>query len=275
MNSITNETKNLVFPHLPHDLGNLPFDLFKVIHLKLNPMHTELFATVSKTWQSNCNIITRDEFLLIKPFIDWLVINLNGKEEEEEKLYKFLAYYDVNESFKSTTKQIRAVLQELDHSTLKELEKLAIETKKPKFFKDCLHLASVDNDLKSIFQLISNQNINIIPQNIYGLAQNLKNQIYSLNLFYLSTSGELAQKGYFYKSIEVVNMISTDREKDYALEFIAKELFRDRLFDQTKKIIQKINDSGSKKNLIVKFADILNKHNERELARNYMSLLFY
>ena len=148
MNSIKNEREPIIVPHLPHDLGNLPLDLFKVIHLKLNPMQTELFATVSKTWQSNRSVIARDEFLLIKPFIDWLNLNLSEKEEETKN--KLLACYDVNESFKSITKQIRAVLQELDDTTLKQLEKLAEETKKPKFFKDSLYLATVDNILKGI-----------------------------------------------------------------------------------------------------------------------------
>ena len=256
MNSITNEREPLLFPNLPHDLGNLPLDLFKVVQSSLNPMHTELFATVSKTWQANCSVIARDEFLLIKPFIDWL--NLNLSENQQGTKSKLLACYDVTKRFKSIIKQIRAVLQELDYETLKQLEKLSVETKKPKFFKDCLHLAAVDNRLEKTFQE-------------YDINPN----IIAKNFMFECTSIELAREGYLYKSFEVADMITINNKRDFALEWISKELFRDRLFDQTKKILLKINDRGAKKNLIVKFVDILNKHNERELARNYMSMLFY
>ena len=254
MNSIKNEREPIIVPHLPHDLGNLPLDLFKVIHLKLNPMHTELFATVSKTWQSNRSVIARDEFLLIKPFIDWLNLNLSEKEEETKN--KLLACYDVNESFKSITKQIRAVLQELDKETLMELEALSIKDEKPKFFKDSLHLALIDKKLKWAMEVFGTNHERLYVS--YGF-----------------TSSDLATGGYFYKSMEVAEMITTDYERDCALMTISKEFFRDRLFNQTKNLLLKMSDKSARNHLTQYFINILVKHNETQIARNYMSILFY
>jgi len=252
MNSITNETKTIISPYLPHDLGNLPIDLFKVIHSILNPMHTELFATVSKTWQANCCEIARDDFLLIKPFINWLNQNLAEKEETKSKL---LACYDVNERSKSIKKKIQAVLQELNKETLMDLETLSIKDKKPKFFKDCLHLAAVANSLKNIVQQVSSQSIS--------------------SMLYFQLTSELAQKGYFYKAIVVKDMIIKDVDRDCALGFICKELFRDRLFDQTKDLLLKISDKSKRKDLVQNFISILRNHNETQKALDYMTMLFY
>ncbi len=270
MNSITNERETIVFPNVPHDLGDLPLDLFELIFSKLNPMHTEQFPPVSKAWNLKCIEIKKNQFLLLKPFIDWLNLNLDEKYTDQKN--KLLACYDISKGFKCITKQIQAVLQELDSGTLMDLQNLSIKGEKPKFFIDLLHIAGVDKSLKSIFQQISNPNV---PRNIYAMTQNLNTLNYSRNIFCQSTSGELVQKGFFYKSIEVANMITSDREKDYALIFICRELFRDRLFDQTKNLLLKISDKSVRNKIAQNFIAILTKHDEREVARNYMTMLFY